>query len=273
MVEVTRAFARLVIAAGLVMVTGCASVTQGSNQSLKVETLSKEGVTVGGAECRLSNDKGTSTVRSGETTLVRRSGGNLSVECHLAGQPPAFGQAVSRVNAGMVGNVLIGGAIGAAIDVGTGAGYTYPTWLQLVFGEERLYDRSGNRSDDPTAGTVVRANVQETAATIRRSDLLPPPETIPSTQIATTATASFPAGSGPQGTPRELPKSQPLVTSPIGGAAMSSSQAVAAAVPAPIEPLRRGDTLEYMLVDKLTGTRTAVLYRLDRVEKDRLVFN
>lgn len=40
-----------------------------------------------------------------------------------------------------------------------------------------------------------------------------------------------------------------------------------------LDPLRPGDALEYVLVDGLTGTRTPVLYRLDRIEGDQLFFN
>ncbi|MFM9926710.1 serine protease [Variovorax sp. H27-G14] len=39
------------------------------------------------------------------------------------------------------------------------------------------------------------------------------------------------------------------------------------------EPLRRGDALEYARTDKLTGSRSTVIYRVDRVTGDEIVFN
>lgn len=39
------------------------------------------------------------------------------------------------------------------------------------------------------------------------------------------------------------------------------------------EPLRSGDALEYVRTDKLTGSRTTVLYRVDRVAGDEVSFN
>lgn len=50
------------------------------------------------------------------------------------------------------------------------------------------------------------------------------------------------------------------------------------ASPAPIalttnSPLRAGDALEYIRTDRLTGNRTPVLYRLDRIQGDDLFFN
>lgn len=40
-----------------------------------------------------------------------------------------------------------------------------------------------------------------------------------------------------------------------------------------IEPLRAGDALEYVRTDKLTGNRSTVIYRVDRVSGDELSFN
>lgn len=39
------------------------------------------------------------------------------------------------------------------------------------------------------------------------------------------------------------------------------------------EPLRAGDALEYVRTDKLTGKRSTVIYRVDRVNGDEIVFN
>jgi hypothetical protein len=221
-------------AALLSIFTGCASVTQGTEQPIRIETLAQAGgAAIEGAECQLSNDKGAAFAISGQSATVRRSGGNLTVRCMLDGQPPASGQAVSRANAGLAGNILIGGAIGAAIDVGTGAAFTYPTWLQLVFGEERLFDRSGHRGDGPVAGTFVRVNLPE--------------------PVRAEAGAAVPSLSSAAAPP------QPAV--PAGEAVGLKA------------PLQRGDTLEYELRDRMTDVKTPVYYRLDRIEGDQLVFN
>ena len=156
-----RGYAALFILIAAFAMTGCASITEGTDQTVKVETVAEGGAEIPGAQCELHNDKGAFSVLSGASTTVRRSGANLMIQCTLEGQAPATGQAISRSNAGMAGNILIGGAIGAAIDVGTGAAYTYPTWIQLVFGQERLFDRSGNRDDGRVAGTFVRATASD----------------------------------------------------------------------------------------------------------------
>ncbi|PLC04567.1 hypothetical protein CY658_12045 [Variovorax sp. RO1] len=135
--------------------TGCASVTHGTTQNVKFETLSPEGKVVDGARCRVSNDRNDAVVRSGQTLPVRRSGENLSIECTQAGLPPARGQAISRVNVGLVGNVMIGGLVGVAIDTGTGAGFNYPSWIRLIFGEVRSFDRTAQTGDEATVGMKI----------------------------------------------------------------------------------------------------------------------
>lgn len=146
----------LCVGAGVLSIlTGCASVTHGTTQNVKIETLSPEGKVVDGARCRVSNDRNDAVVRSGLTLPVRRSGENLSIECTQAGQPPARGQAISRANVGLVGNVMIGGLIGVAIDTGTGAGFNYPSWIRLIFGEVRSFDRSAQTGDEATVGMKI----------------------------------------------------------------------------------------------------------------------
>ncbi|WP_354401520.1 hypothetical protein [Variovorax sp. OAS795] len=130
---------------------------------MKIETLSPAGKLVDGARCRISNDRNDAEVRSGQTLSVRRSGENLGIECTQAGQPPARGQAISRANIGMVGNVMIGGVVGAAIDAGTGAGFNYPSWIQLTFGEVRSFDRSAQSGDQATAGMKIGTTEMEAA--------------------------------------------------------------------------------------------------------------
>ncbi len=148
----------------LSILTGCASVTNGTSQAVTIDTLTADGRAVEGAECSVANDKSETTAMSGSSVQVRRSGATLNIECKQPGYAPASGQATSRVNTGMVGNVLIGGLIGAAIDSGTGAGFNYPSWMRLVFGEVRTFDRGAQVGDQPLAG--VRVGETTSAATV-----------------------------------------------------------------------------------------------------------
>lgn len=145
---------RSIIAGAIVLATtGCASIVNETTHPVKLETLTQQGQPVGGAECRLTNDYGSTLVRSGETSPVRRSSKDLDIVCRHPDNPDAVARAISRANAGMAGNILIGGGIGAIIDHNKGTAYTYPTWVQLVFGKTLVFDRNDERAGQPVRST------------------------------------------------------------------------------------------------------------------------
>ena len=133
--------------------SGCASVMNDSTHPMKVETKNQAGELVSGAECKLSNDYGTVSVKSGDTTQVRRSGKDLDIICKDSKNPDANARAISRANSGMWGNIILGGGIGAIIDHNKGTAYTYPTWIQLIFGKTLVFDRTAEKDGQPTLGT------------------------------------------------------------------------------------------------------------------------
>jgi hypothetical protein len=143
---------------------GCASVVNDTTHPIKVETKTLAGTLVPGADCRLTNDYGTFTVKSGETTAVRRSGKDLDIVCNDPANPEATARAVSRANGGMWGNIILGGGVGAIIDHNKGTAYTYPTWVQLVFGQSLVFDRSNEKEGQPVLGVLVTPPADTTAA-------------------------------------------------------------------------------------------------------------
>jgi hypothetical protein len=140
-----------------VLATGCASIVNDTTQAMRIETMRSDGTRVSGAECQLSNDYGSTTVRSGTTTQVRRSSKDMDITCKDPSNPEAVGRAISRANAGMAGNIIFGGGIGAIIDHNKGTAYTYPTWVQLVFGRTLVFDRSAETEAQPVLGTAPLA--------------------------------------------------------------------------------------------------------------------
>lgn len=133
------------------LTTGCASITGDTTHPMRVDTLAA-GKPVRGADCKVTNDYGQVSVKSGDTLQVRRSSKDLDISCTSAEQGEAHGRAISRANAGMAGNILFGGGIGAIIDHNKGTAYTYPSWVQLVFGQELTFDRSDEKDALPVQG-------------------------------------------------------------------------------------------------------------------------
>lgn len=135
------------------MSTGCATIMNDSSQAIRVETKTANGTLVTGADCTLKNDYGTVSLKSGDSVSVHRSSADLDVVCKDPANPDANARAISRANAGLAGNILIGGGIGAIIDHSKGTAYTYPTWIQLVFGKTMIFDRRAEQDGMPLQGT------------------------------------------------------------------------------------------------------------------------
>ena len=140
-----------VCALGLLLTTGCASITGDTTHPMRVDTL-EAGAVVRGAECKVTNDYGQVTVKSGDTMQVRRSSKDLDIACTSPSAGDARGRLISRANVGMAGNLIFGGGIGAIIDHNKGTAYTYPGWVQLVFGKELTFDRSDEKDGQPVPG-------------------------------------------------------------------------------------------------------------------------
>ena len=119
--------ARLTLLCAASLLAACASMTTGTSQSLSVETTP-----VAGASCRLANDKGSWQVSStpGAVT-VSRSYSPLTVTCEKPGHSQGVIAVESRTKATAFGNVLAGGLIGAAVDMGSGAAYDYPALVTV----------------------------------------------------------------------------------------------------------------------------------------------
>lgn len=155
---------KLIAIATTLALTGCASVVNETNHPMRVETKTSTGELITGADCKLTNDYGTVSGKSGDTLQVRRSSKDLDIVCVHPSNPDASARAISRANAGMWGNIVLGGGIGAIIDHNKGTAYTYPTWVQLVFGKALVFDRSGEQNGLPTPSTEVGTTVAASPA-------------------------------------------------------------------------------------------------------------
>jgi len=119
-------FLLTVAAIGLGLLSGCASIISGANQSISVSTPGCEA-----AACELTNSKGTWFVKSPGSVTVHRAYGNLAVVCSKEGFGSASQSVASSTKAIAFGNILFGGLIGVGVDVGTGAAYDYPVVISV----------------------------------------------------------------------------------------------------------------------------------------------
>ena len=114
--EAARTIAIVLMLAAL---SGCASITRGTTEAYAIETIPP------GATASLSNGLTCTTPCS----LKVKRRGDFVVTIERDGYEPVTASITSSVDgagaAGMAGNVLIGGLIGAGIDAGTGAMHSH----------------------------------------------------------------------------------------------------------------------------------------------------
>lgn len=144
----------------LLALTGCASITGSKNQPLSVQAV-YTGKSIEGADCTLTNDKGTWFTKTPGSVVVQKSGQDLVVKCDKEGIPSGSTTVASSANGGAWGNILFGGIIGYAIDAGTGAAFDYPTSLAIQMGQILKFEPPKQTSD----GNIQTAQANTSATT------------------------------------------------------------------------------------------------------------
>ena len=113
--------------ASISLLSGCASIVSGQHQSLSVATPGCEK-----ANCELQNDEGKWYVPiTPGTVTVNRSYQELLVKCAKEGHEAATVSVKSTTKGLAFGNILLGGIIGAGVDMASGAAYDYPTEISV----------------------------------------------------------------------------------------------------------------------------------------------
>jgi hypothetical protein len=132
-----------------VALTGCASVSGGNVQKMYVQAQTQAGAAVSGAECTLSNDKGSWRLTAPGDTSIVRSNKRMEVKCDKRPLPQGVVSVESSTRGAMYGNIILGGVVGAVIDHNSGAAYEYPEMIKVVMGRMVAMDVP----KQPTSGT------------------------------------------------------------------------------------------------------------------------
>ncbi|MBI4797962.1 MAG: hypothetical protein HY794_04330 [Desulfarculus sp.] len=127
--SVLFAVAAFIVTLLVVICSGCASITQGTTQSIAVDTNPSRP-----AECKATNDKGSWLVKTPGAVTINKSGGPLSVICECTDGWGGVNSVQSTTGGAVYGNILVGGIIGAAVDMSSGAAYQYPATIVVPVG-------------------------------------------------------------------------------------------------------------------------------------------
>lgn len=117
----------IAVALATISLTSCASLTTGTNQNVSVKTGN-----IQGALCSLQNNKGKWYVNGTPgSVVINRSYNDLSVDCTKSGYPAGHQLVKSHTKGMAFGNVIIGGVVGAGVDIASGAAYDYPNEINV----------------------------------------------------------------------------------------------------------------------------------------------
>ena len=108
--------------------TACAGSVTDRSHKVTVITESPN------ASCSLERDGVRSRLIGGTplTFVATRDGGDIEVECKLAGYETTTGTLRSGWEPLLIGNILTGGPVGVVRDIGTGFVYRYPGSIRIV---------------------------------------------------------------------------------------------------------------------------------------------
>ena len=121
------------VAVASVTLGGCATVINGTSQDVKFESLPA------GAAVKLTG--GQSCITPCEVSLKRRH--DLRADFSKSGYKPAYVLIQSRTGGAMVGNLLLGGIIGGAVDAANGASnHLDPSPVNLKLAAEGTADEA-----------------------------------------------------------------------------------------------------------------------------------
>ena len=127
--KVSAALAFLV---SLPFISGCATVVNGTTQSVAISTTPEQG-----SACTLTNVIGTYSATTPAVVIVRRTKNDLIATCTKEGYEAGISTAPAIFGGATFGNIIIGGGLGAIADAASGANYSYQTPLIIPLGTKK----------------------------------------------------------------------------------------------------------------------------------------
>lgn len=113
----------------LLLVSGCSSIIEGTSQEIVINTNPP------GADCSLIRE-GISIAHVNPTpgaATIKKTKHDITIECELEGYQKATFLNHSGAAGATVGNIILGGGIGWAVDSAAGADNKYDTPVNLTF--------------------------------------------------------------------------------------------------------------------------------------------
>lgn len=114
------------------LLSGCASISESPNQDVMVRAV-QDNREIGGVGCVLTNNAGRWFVTAPGHVTIKKSAGNLFVDCKKGNASAGQERFASRANtSATIGNAVTTVGLGYLYDKRTGAGFDYPETLTIL---------------------------------------------------------------------------------------------------------------------------------------------
>jgi len=164
-----------VVALAAIGLSGCATIVQGSKQTMSVNTAP-----VDGAKCELKNSQGTWYMTTPGSVEVHKTKTDLEISCSKDGTGSGKALAKAKFGGTTFGNVLAGGLVGVAVDAASGANYYYESPVTVTLTADGAPVATPTASTDTTkaADGSKPADVAKTAEAAKTVDTAKPADAV-----------------------------------------------------------------------------------------------
>ena len=134
---------------------GCATLTGSNQQQVAVHAI-LDYREVSGVGCVLSNPAGRWFVTAPGLVTIRKSDGQLAIDCKKDGVGAAREVVASRFGTGeLIGNAVVSAGMGYFVDRRSGAGFDYPATLTVMLRHLTTAPATLDAAGERSAGTPV----------------------------------------------------------------------------------------------------------------------
>jgi TonB family protein len=157
--------------------SGCATIIQGTTESVSVAS---------------ANSEGSWFVTTPGSTTVHKTKNDMTIDCTKPGYAPAHMVAASHFGGTTAGNVIAGGVIGIGIDAASGANYYYDSPITVNLGASTQAPGAAPAASSAPVAPAAKVAAAPAAAPAPKAPVMTAANTAPVASQASVATVSTP---------------------------------------------------------------------------------
>ena len=152
------------LAGGVLLCSGCATITSGTTQNIRVDTGE-----VAGANCEGVDKKGHKFhwLNTPSSTVVQKGDGPMFITCEKEGYQKATVSTDEKVVGATFGNIIVGGGVGFLVDAMSGAAQEYPDEVKIPMRRLGEVDSAESNEAKDTSPQEVEKSKEEKLADLK----------------------------------------------------------------------------------------------------------